>query len=183
MTRSGTACGRLAGALFAIFLVAPPAAAATISETVKGVSVTYSDTLWTAAIEDHDIDLKCKSDACGGDTGECETSLSVAKPGVTSRDFFDQFQQMYTDSLVEEFDKLGVDPVVVDRPTTFMEGGAIVSISSIRYNESGTPTRAWSAAQEAPFGAVTLTCYGSEDKYQTAETAWLELLKGIVIPK
>ncbi|WP_143748412.1 hypothetical protein [Mesorhizobium carmichaelinearum] len=181
MTRSRS--GRLSAVTLAMLAAITPAAAASISEPLKGVSITYNDGLWSAAIEDQDIDLKCKSDACGGESGECEVMLTMNNAALTSRQFFDAYQKEFTDNLVEEFDKLGVDPVVVDPPTNFMEGGVIVSISSIRYDESGTPTRAWAAAQEARFGAVTLTCYGSEDKYQTAEMAWLALLKDITIPK
>lgn len=162
---------------------AVPASAAEISEPTHGVTLTYQDALWSAAIEDQDIDLKCKSDACGGESGECEVMLTMNNAALTSREFFDTYQREFTDNLVEEFDKLGVNPVVVDPPTNFMEGGVIVSISSIRYDESGTPTLAWAAAQEARFGAVTLTCYGSEDKYQAAEMAWLALVKSITIPK
>jgi len=169
--------------MLVLLLGANAAAAASISEPMKGVAITYNDSLWSAAIEDQDIDLKCKSDACGGESGECEVMLTMNNAALTSQQFFDAYQKEFTDNLVEEFDKLGVNPVVVDQPTNFMEGGVIVSISSIRYDESGTPTRAWASAQEAPFGAVTLTCYGSEDKYQTALMAWLALVKDITIPK
>lgn len=118
-----------------------PVSAADISEPTHGVSLTYQDALWSAAIEDQNIHLTCKSDICGGASGECETMLAMTRAGLTSREFFDAYQHEFTSSLVDELDKLGVDPVVVDQPTTYFEGGAIVSLSSIRYDESGTPTR------------------------------------------
>lgn len=175
--------GRLRAVLLLVMASVTPASAADISEPTHGVSLTYNAALWSAALEDQNIHLTCKSDICGGASGECETMLAMTRPGLTSREFFDVYQQEFTNNLVEEFDKLGVDPVVVDRPTTFWEGGAVVSLSSIRYDESGTPTRAWAAAQEAPFGVVTLTCYAAEAKYEAAHTAWLALINDITIPK
>ncbi|WP_152536289.1 hypothetical protein [Mesorhizobium loti] len=160
-----------------------PASAADIREPTHGVTLTYQDGLWSAAIEDQNIHLTCKSDICGGASGECETMLAMTRPGLTSREFFNVYQQEFTSGLVDELDKLGVDPVVIDPPTTFWEGGAVVSLSSIRYDESGTPTRTWAAAQEAPFGVLTLTCYADEAKYDTAHTAWLALINNITIPK
>lgn len=174
---------RLAAVALSTLVVAAPAFAADITEPSHGVTLTYRDADWSAAIQDQDIDLKCKVEACGGNSGECEMMLAMTKPGLTSREFFNEYQQEFTSNLVDEFNKLGVDPVVVDQPTTYWEGGAVVSLSSIRYDESGTPTRAWAAAQEAPFGVVTLTCYGDEAKYETAHMTWLALVKDITIPK
>jgi hypothetical protein len=174
----------IAGAAAALpLLTVLTAAADEITEPRQGVSVIYNGAQWSATIEDQDLDFKCKAAECGGDDAECTTSITPTKPGFSAREFFDKFERAYTDAVVDGFTDNGWDPVVVDQPTTFMVGGNIAAISSVRYEEEAPPKRAWFAQISAPFGVLVLACYGREDRFEAASPLWLKLAEAVHIPK
>ena len=173
-----------AGATAALTLLcALPAKADEITEPRHGVSILYDGARWSGAIEDQDIELRCKAAECGGDAAECTTSITETKAGFTAKDFFDEFERVYTDAIVESFTESGWDPVVVDQPTTYLVGSSIAPISSVQYEENGDPKRVWFVEFGAPFGVLVLACYGREDRYETTRTQWLKLAEAVAVPK
>jgi hypothetical protein len=173
-----------AGAAVALAMLCGFAAAADeISEPRHGVSVLYDGARWSAAIEDQDLDFKCKTAECGGDDAECATSITPTKAGLTAHDFFDQFGRLYTDTIVDGFTENGWDAVLVDRPETYLVGSSMAVISSVRYDQDDQAKRAWFVEFGAPFGVLVLACYGREDRYEAASRQWLKLAEAFTFPK
>jgi hypothetical protein len=159
------------------------AAADEITEPQHGVSVLYDSARWSAAIEDRDLDFKCKAAECGGDDAECTTSMTPTKPGVTVRDLFDEFERLYSDSVVDGFTENGWDAVLIDQPSTYLVGSSMAAISSVRYEQEEQAKRAWFVEFGAPFGVLVLACYGREDRYETASQLWRKLAEAFTFPK
>jgi hypothetical protein len=173
----------IAGAAALALFWTGSAAADEITEPQHGVSVLYDSARWSAAVEDQDIDLKCKAAECGGDDAECTIFAAETKPGFTAQTFFEEFERAYTNGIVDGFTDNGWDPVIVDRPTGYLVGSSRAVISSVRYDQEGQPKRAWFVQFGAPFGVVVLDCYGSEDRFEKASALWLKLAEAVVIPK
>lgn len=119
-------------------------------------------------------------ETCGGD---CDVVLTMTPTGLTSHEFFDRFRNEINKNTIVKASQSGLDPVVVDKPANVTVAGKEVSISSVRLKLLGSPAREWMMVEEASFGVATLTCNSSEDEYEIARKTWLDLVKGIVIPK
>ncbi|UDL89503.1 hypothetical protein LGH82_31375 [Mesorhizobium sp. PAMC28654] len=148
--------------------------------TRQGRQPTYKNNLWSARLDQQDIVLSCMASACGGD---CDVVLTMTPTGLRSHEFFDRFRNEINKNTIVKASESGLNPVVVDKPAMVTIDGKEVSISSVRLRLLDSPTRMWMMVEEASFGVVTLTCNSSEDEYEIARKTWLDLGKGIVIPK
>lgn len=171
---------RLAATILFLLSIVAPAIAGKISEPGKGVTLSYNSSLWSASLDDKDIVLSCMGESCGGD---CDVVLTMTPTGLTSQEFFDRFRNEINKNTIVKASQSGLDPVVVDKPANVTVAGKEVSISSVRLKLLGSHARQWMMVEEASFGVVTLTCNSSEDEYEIARKTWLDLVKGIVIPK
>jgi hypothetical protein len=170
---------RLAATILFLLSITAPAVAGEISEPAKGVTLTYNNKLWWARLDQRDIVLSCMTSACGGD---CDVVLTMTPTGLTSHEFFDRYRNEINKNTIVKASTYGLDPVVIDKPTIVTINGRDVSQSSVRLRSPG-PARTWMVVEEASFGVVTLTCNSSEGEYEIARNTWLDLVKGIVIPK
>ncbi len=155
--------------------------AAEFSEPNHGITVAYDEALWSASLDDQDIELTCKTATCGGDSVECGTVVFETKPGLANQDFVDTFRRDYATMLTSQLKDAGWEPVLVDPPALATEGDKNLVLFSFRLDKFGTSTRIWSAEMGAPFGVLVLQCYTDEAAFAAARPQLLALVKGIAI--
>ena len=161
----------------------PPALAAEIRDPDHGLSVAYSERLWSGTQDGKHIDFSCRIDECGGESASCRVTFFATKPGKSQADYVDDFAREFTAAAAAEFTKAGLKPEIVDPPVNFLVGSNMARLSSIRFNEGGAPTRVAFFQLSIPSGVALASCYLDEEKYQSARGASLALVEGITIDK
>ena len=113
-----------------------PALAAEIRDPDHGLSVAYSERLWSGTQDGNHIDFSCRIDECGGESASCRVTFFATKPGKSQADYVDDFAREFTAAAAAEFTKAGLKPEIVDPPVNFLVGSNMARLSSIRFNDS-----------------------------------------------
>ncbi|WP_192182713.1 hypothetical protein [Mesorhizobium amorphae] len=183
MTRNAFISNCLPAAIL-LTLLAVPAEAAQIVEPKHGVGLAYDEAQWSAKLDDdQNINLTCKTAACGGAGAQCIATPQLAKQGSTPQALLGYFGTDITRLVLGEFTKQGFDPKLVEELAIHRVGERTAGLSSFRTEDAGKLMRIWIAQVIVPFGAEVLVCVCPEDRYAAANAQWLSLIGAMAVPE
>ncbi len=138
--------------------------------------------MWSAVLNDGDLDFDCQAADCGGDLAGCSVSLKLPDGGQSADLYDEAFARDFVDGLVAELGSEGHDPELIEPPVRYMVGANLAVFASLAHTVQGLRTRLDLYEIPAPFGMVLAMCFNSDTAYASGKSAALKLVEGIIIP-
>lgn len=133
------------------------------------VPVIYDEHVWTTSTDEEGVNFNCGAESCGGKDAICSTYSEAPKAADKAKEFFNLYIKEIMSIMVEEYEKQGNSPAVIDPPARTFDGGRFSDRASIRFVQNGATWRIWFAVIQEPFGVTVLNCSVDESRFVASE--------------